>query len=573
MRRIPTKSQVLWSWLVLCLPLLGFGQPPNDDCSAAQVLCSNVQIAGTTLGATAQCGGPDGDCMASGSWGQCYDVDNSVWYTFRTNAIGGAVQVTVSNSGCGPGLTLQGVLLAAAVPCDPTSYLAIDCDTGLAGGFVLNGISLSGNTQYWVQIDGGTSLPSLSACSFDIEVSGQAVAWQAQPAVLPESCNPGDDGSINLSMSGNFPPYTYAWSNGQSGSLIGNLSAGTYTATVTDAQGCDTVVSVVVPASDPITAVFQTPQPSSCTASTGSISIDSVSGGTPNYSYSIDGGANFQSGNSFTGLAAGTYSVIVQDQNGCMDTVTTTVSQPAPPQAVANVTEANCGEANGSLLVTAQGGSGPYTYTPPLAPGNAQGFYGGLAAGTYTIVVEDANGCSDTLVEVVPETDPVEARPVVTPIECQSTTGSIVITEVVGGTAPYTYTLNPGGTQFTPEFTELLTGTYEIVITDNRSCTANYTVTIPNLCPPVTVTNAFSPNGDGLNETWLLQNLSTYERCRVLVFNRWGQRVYRSTGYKVPWDGTNAGRTLPTGTYYYQITLDHEDPDADTFTGYLTLMR
>lgn len=558
--------------LLIGIPV-AYAQPANDDCSNAQVLCSNVLFSGTTISATPQCGGPDGDCLAAGSWAQCYDVNNSVWFTFRSNSAGGAATVTLSNSSCGAGFRLQGVLLAASTPCDPASYVSLSCDTGLAGGFVLNSTLLAANTQYWVQIDGATSAPNLSECTFDIEITGPAVAWIVQPTVTAESCDPGNDGAISLNVSGNFPAYTYVWSNGQTGSSLNNLSAGTYSVTITGAQGCDTLVEVLVPLAPGITAVALSSTPIACSASTGTITVDSVTGGSPAYNYSIDGGANFQSSTTFNGLAAGSYQVITVDQNNCQDTSVIIVEEPDPPVGTAVVTPADCGQQNGSIVVSVQGGTSPYTFTPAGSGGATSGTYDNLAAGTYTIVVEDANGCSDTLVEIVPQNELLEAVPVATPIECQSTSGAITVTQVSGGTAPYTYTLDQGASQVFSTFSGLNAGTYQVTIAGSGGCSADYTVSIENVCPPVSISNAFSPNGDGLNETWYLQNLAAYDRSRVLVFNRWGQRVFRSTGYKIPWDGTLAGRTLPAGTYFYQITLDFEDPDAQSFNGYITLMR
>jgi gliding motility-associated-like protein len=85
-------------------------------------------------------------------------------------------------------------------------------------------------------------------------------------------------------------------------------------------------------------------------------------------------------------------------------------------------------------------------------------------------------------------------------------------------------------------------------------CVAADNITVKVL-KPVIIPNIFTPNGDGVNDTWNITNLSMYPACTVAVFNRYGQQVYRSVGYTVPWNGYSAGGLLPAGTYYYIIHL------------------
>ncbi len=86
----------------------------------------------------------------------------------------------------------------------------------------------------------------------------------------------------------------------------------------------------------------------------------------------------------------------------------------------------------------------------------------------------------------------------------------------------------------------------------------------------ITVPNAFTPNGDGVNDTWDIKYLSTFPNCTVAVFNRWGQNVYSSNGYGTPWDGSYKGTALPTGTYYYLINLRN---GLNVLSGYVAIVR
>jgi gliding motility-associated-like protein len=93
---------------------------------------------------------------------------------------------------------------------------------------------------------------------------------------------------------------------------------------------------------------------------------------------------------------------------------------------------------------------------------------------------------------------------------------------------------------------------YTIKATSSEGCIARDQVYVKVL-KNVKVPNAFTPNGDNINDTWQIKYLESYPGCEVDVFNRYGQRVYHSTGYSSPWNGTINGQPLPAATYYYII--------------------
>jgi gliding motility-associated-like protein len=95
--------------------------------------------------------------------------------------------------------------------------------------------------------------------------------------------------------------------------------------------------------------------------------------------------------------------------------------------------------------------------------------------------------------------------------------------------------------------------TYTLTVTSDKGCTAAAQVLVSVLKAPV-VPNAFTPNGDGINDTWDIKYINTYPNAAVAVFNRYGTQVYFSYGYPAPWDGKYKGADLPAGTYYYLIT-------------------
>ena len=120
-----------------------------------------------------------------------------------------------------------------------------------------------------------------------------------------------------------------------------------------------------------------------------------------------------------------------------------------------------------------------------------------------------------------------------------------------------------------PSFVANASLTYTLTATGEGNCTATDFLTVKILLP-VKVPNAFSPNGDGINDTWEITNLFDYPGASVEVFNRYGQPVYRSAGYQNPWDGTKNGNPLPFGTYYYVIILNN---GFKPLSGSITIIR
>lgn len=120
-----------------------------------------------------------------------------------------------------------------------------------------------------------------------------------------------------------------------------------------------------------------------------------------------------------------------------------------------------------------------------------------------------------------------------------------------------------------PVTTPLQDITYTITVSNPGGCSANDAVFVKVLKAP-NIPNTFSPNGDGINEKWIIQYLDTYPNCRVMVFTRAGQKVFESRGYRTPWNGTMNGKTLPLDTYYYIIEPEN---GRKPITGYVTIIK
>ncbi|MTB54018.1 SprB repeat-containing protein, partial [Lewinella sp. W8] len=185
------------------------------------------------------------------------------------------------------------------------------------------------------------------------------------------------------------------------------------------------------------------------TSDDGTITL-TVVGGTAGYTYAWSNGATTQN---LSGLAAGTYTVVVTDANGCTTTESFTIDQPEPLVATGVTTDVICNDDagtsdDGTITLTVVGGTAGYTYA--WSNGATTQNLSGLAAGTYTVVVTDANGCTTTESFTIDQPEPLVATGVTTDVTCNddagtSDDGTITLT-VVGGTAGYTYAWSNGAT-------------------------------------------------------------------------------------------------------------------------------
>ena len=310
-------------------------------------------------------------------------------------------------------------------------------------------------------------------------------------------CFGNNTGSIDLTVSGGTGPYTYAWSNNTTAQDPSNLIAGAYTVTVTDANGCTATATVTI--TQPAFALVATTTQVMIACfggSTGSVNM-TPTGGTAPYTYVWTGGSTAQSA---IGVPAGTYTVVVTDANGCTTTISATITQPQAPLSLAT-TQVNVlcfGNSTGSIDLSPSGGTPGYTYAwsnnstiqDPL----------NLIAGTYTVVVTDANGCIDTTSVIItqPQSGLSLSSTQVNVLCFGNNTGAINLT-VAGGTAPYTYAWSNNTTAQDPS--NLIAGVYTVTVTDANGCTATLSITITQPATAVsistTVQNILCLNGTG----------------------------------------------------------------------------
>lgn len=408
---------------LLLFSVCAYAQPANDNCAAAQQLCPNIPTMYSNINATTEVGAGLADgATAAGNF--CFALDNTVWFTFTTNTIGGNADVDISGISCigGTGFDteLQGVVIEAGTPCDESTYTSVsNCVTTGAGTFTLSAVGLLPSTTYYVQIDGdfnGAGITDPAECDFNIEVSGPAVDVTVTTTVIDETCGAADGQIDFTSVDGGMPPYTYSIDGAtfQAGTSFPGLTSGTYPLYVQDAGGCIfTVGTATVGLTGGPTGTVTTVT-ASCNANDGEINITGVVGGTTPYSYSINGGPPGASPN-FTGLGAGIYTVTITDATGCPTSYTTIIlNNSGPTSGTAVVFDASCGNTDGSVtIVGVTGGSTPYTYDIGSGP-QASSTFSGLAPGTYSVVITDAFGCEFTVNNIVVAESPGNLLPLAT---------------------------------------------------------------------------------------------------------------------------------------------------------------
>jgi len=219
------------------------------------------------------------------------------------------------------------------------------------------------------------------------------------------TCPGGSTGSLTVSVTGGVAPYTYAWTNGATTSVINNLMAGTYVVTITDSTGCQVVGSYNVTQPAPINITFST-TPSGCSNSTGDATAN-VTGGTAGYTYQWSANAASQTSQTASALAAGLYSVVVTDNASCQQNASVMVSTNTAGATVTldNITAGTCGiNGPGSIDISTSGGAFPYTYN--WSNGASTEDITGIAPGTYSLGVIDANGCMTFTAYTVPNGAP-----------------------------------------------------------------------------------------------------------------------------------------------------------------------
>lgn len=267
--------------------------------------------------------------------------------------------------------------------------------------------------------------------------------------------------------------------------------------------------------------------------------------------------------------------MIAYSGGSCVSIMDKTITLLAVPELTFTAPSAVCIN-GGTVQLAAQeiagvAGTGIYTGTGV----SSTGLFDPAAAGAGTFTINYVYTATNTCPVTASQTITVNPIPVITvgPDITVLSGGSAHLPATASGNG-LTYSWTPAiylddATALNPTVTPLQDTTYTLTVSNSAGCTVSAQVKVFVLQGPV-VPNAFSPNGDGVNDQWNIKYLDTYANCTVDVYNRYGAKLFASVGYTIPWDGTYKGSAVPGGVYYYIINPKH---GRSTLSGSLTIIR
>ncbi len=374
-------------------------------------------------------------------------------------------------------------------------------------------------------------------------VTQPSAALAATAAVTDVLCNGNSTGTVNLTVTGGTSPYTYLWSNGAITEDLTDVPAGTYSVTVTDAGSCTTTSSATVSEPEPFTGTVLITSVACFGESNGSVNL-TVAGGTSPYTFIWSNGEVTED---ISDLLSGLYSVTVKDANDCEITVTATVTQPVSALGgnIASQTDVSVwGGSDGTVTVEGTGGTAPYLYRIGSGEFQSSGEFGSLAAGIYSITIQDVNLCTFELTVTIIQPDEELTANIIsqTNVSCNGESNGSVTVEGWGGTIPFEYSLNSGTYQESGTFSSLAAGTYTITVRDAEMSTFDIEVIItePDLLA-VTTTSIDNLCFGGLAGS-------------VSATVTGGTAPFSYSWNTTPVQTTQTATGLPAGTYHVAVT-------------------
>lgn len=384
-------------------------------------------------------------------------------------------------------------------------------------------------------------------------------------------CYGNSTGEIDVTVIGGTPDYSYDWSNFSNDEDLINIPAGNYDLTVVDSNFCKATISISINQPNELVYNIQKLDLLCNNISNGEITIN-LSGGSPGYMYSIDGGVNYQSNNVFTGLSSGTYSVWMKDDNECFKNQVEFIDQPLSFSNIGSSqidVEACFGDASGSIDLVINGQNPPYVYS--WSNGASTPSINNLIAGSYDVEVRDINNCETSYTFLITQPLELELEYDIQAASCQERNDGAITTFVKGGTGQIFYQWSTG--ENSAEIFDLSIGNYSLNIYDSEGCSMpiqyfDVGFSTYNAC--LEIPSGFTPNNDNIHDEWIIYGLDDFNDVTIKVYNRWGQEVFYSNGTEKVWDGKFKGEDLPIATYYYVIEIDQSEK---VFNGTVTIKR
>ncbi|MCC6939260.1 MAG: gliding motility-associated C-terminal domain-containing protein [Flavobacteriales bacterium] len=402
-------------------------------------------------------------------------------------------------------------------------------------------------------------------------------------SVSDVNCNGDCDGSIVTTPTGGIGAFTFVWSpeppNGQGTDQATSLCPGSYALTITDGVGCDSVFTYTITEPTALNITVDQVTDASCADATDGAIAVTTTGGVPNYTLAWSGPGAFAAQSEDIGsLAPGSYTLVVMDANGCTVTINVQVNALITVVADAGADQNECGGV--AITLDGSNSTGAVNYVWTDDQGNMVGNtatvdLGVLQNGTYTYTLTISDGpctASDQVVLSILQLPIANAGPDHTIFLGDEVTLGGSPTGPQGSSYVWTPdSLVSNATVAAPTSAPAITTWFTVTVTSSNGCVSLDSVLV-TVIPEVVIPTGFTPNGDGWNDTWVIDFIDLFPECEVEIYNRWGEMLFRSVGYQRPWEGKYNGGFVPVGTYYYVIKLnDPRFPDA--YTGPLTVIR
>jgi gliding motility-associated-like protein len=393
-------------------------------------------------------------------------------------------------------------------------------------------------------------------------------AFLRNTAVIPASCGK-NDGVISVTATGGTTrnPLYYSLNKGpaQRSPVFTNLAAGTYLLMDSVATGCWGTINVVVPGPpSPTISTIAAVDPH-CGQTDGTITV-SAFGGTGSLSYSLNG-IDFKSNNQFTNLTGGVYTITVKDQDQCAvskstslkNTISLSINQ---IESIATT----CGKSNGRITVNSQTGNGRITYSIDGLNFQVSSTFDSLAAGKYTVYVQDETGCREMQSVLIDKSKGAT----ITHIRAQTGTCGAADSQIsitATGQGNLAYSLNEKPYQIDSSFTQLPIGNYDVSVKDEQNCIIQQRVSLGEPCEnAIYLPDAFTPNQDGINDSWTIYfPFSDLKLDELTIFNRWGEVIYHSDSRMLTsgdslWNGMYKDQRQ-AGIYTYLLKVQFSSAD------------
>jgi len=397
------------------------------------------------------------------------------------------------------------------------------------------------------------------------------------------SCFGGNDGSIDIAVNGGTGNYTYIWSNGEASESISNLLTGLYSVDVIDENGCNISISVDITEPSEILLYESHSNENDEDFCNGALDgwIDlNVTGGVENYNYTWSDGSDFESNQEdIENLSSGTYTIEVDDDNGCTKSLTIDVFE--NEELILNSSVSECVDNNGNIDITVNGCSGNCEYD--WSNGATTEDVEDLSVGEYSTLITDVFGCQ------IYQEFTINANPIadfnLEEDQFYLSDTPTIFTDLSNDTNIDVWNWNFGDdntmtfyTNENPSHLYTEPGTYYVTLSviDTDGCSDEIIKKIEVLQEYYSYTpSIFTPNNDGLNDTFQpsLFNIDK-NSYQLVVFDRWGQVVFETIDYDQGWNGQlKNGAFLPSDVYSYKIQYNTKFGDEKEEKGKLIMAK